>query len=495
VIAEVERLGPWGAELVGRARTRGVQLIVRAQTRSARRVVVHDRRIEGTSSVSSSGFGLQLVDRMGRSLLASHDELGREGALDLVDRLLELSASAEELGLERGSWPSLAPLVERRIAGDPAAFDRIDLARVGRRLLELEREITGRAPGTTVQVGYGAELDAWRVFRSDDTDVLHVAPRCTLSARVTGRLGGARHAVSASVFSTDPGLLDAPATVSLFLRRVDTAARLAVELPDAPTFPPGSFPLVIDYGLAKGLAHEAFGHAAEADGFRSSILARDGRFRAGETVGADHVSIIDEPLEGDHAWQPFSANGVRRERAVLVDHGQLCDALSDPWSAAAAGVRLTGAERAESFRHAPQPRMSNIRIEVDAPLPAAGTFEDHGPLEVRDLLRDAGVLARHPRVVFLSGYAGGQVNTSSGDFVFQCKSIYALDDRGATLHKPAIFSGSMFGALGSIREAFGPLQLDAIGTCGKWGQSVPSSGGSHFFLVLEPHERVRLGGR
>ncbi len=495
MIAELDRLGPWGAALVGRARARGVELIVRAQVRRGRRVVAHDGRIEGTSSASSSGCGIQLITDTGHSLLASHDDLGRDAALPLVDRLVELSRSAEHLGLERGAWPSLSPLVDRRVPHDPQAFERIDLAAVGCRLLELERQITERVPGTTAQVGYGAELDAWRVFRSDGTDVLHAAPRCTLTARLTGRRAGSRHAVSASVFSPDPRLFEVPSAIALFLRRAEIAARLSVELPDAPTHPPGSFPLVIDYGLAKGLAHEAFGHAAEADGFRSSILARDGRFRVGETVGADHVSIVDEPVEDDHAWQPFSANGVPRERAVLVDHGRLCDALSDPWSASAAGVRLTAAERAESFRHAPQPRMSNIRIEVDRPLSAPGTFEDHGPLEVRALLDDAGVLRRHPRVAYLSGYAGGQVNTSTGDFVFQCKSIYALDDRGATLHRPAIFSGSMFGALGSIREAFGPLQLDAIGTCGKWGQSVPSSGGSHFFLVLEPHERVRLGGR
>ena len=143
----------------------------------------------------------------------------------------------------------------------------------------------------------------------------------------------------------------------------------------------------------------------------------------------------------------------------------------------------------------PLPRMTNIRVEVDDPLPAPGRFEDYGPDEVRDLLAGAGVLRRHPRVVFLSGYSGGQVNPATGDFVFNCKAIYALTPSGVTLHKPAIFSGSMFGALGAIREAFGPLLLDAIGTCGKWGQSVPSSGGSHYFLALDRDASVRLGGR
>jgi TldD protein len=138
--------------------------------------------------------------------------------------------------------------------------------------------------------------------------------------------------------------------------------------------------------------------------------------------------------------------------------------------------------------------MSNIRLEVDDPLPAPGPFEDHGPEEVRDLLHRAGVLDRHPRIAFLSGYSGGQVSPASGDFVFNCKAIYTLTRDGITLHRPAIFAGSMFGALRSVAEAFGPLRLDALGTCGKAGQSVPSSGGSHYFVVLDPHPSLRLGG-
>ncbi len=65
------------------------------------------------------------------------------------------------------------------------------------------------------------------------------------------------------------------------------------------------------------------------------------------------------------------------------------------------------------------------------------------------------------------------------------RSLASLEDR-----KPV----SAEQALNAIREAFGPLKLDALGYCGKWGQSVPSSGGSHYFLVLDPHPDVRLGG-
>jgi TldD protein len=494
MIEDLHGLTDLGAELCRRARERGVYLIWRAQSRSVRRALVRRGQTEDSGVSSVGGHGLQVFTEEGATALASRDDFRPEPAETLLDAVCEAAAAGAGLGLSPAAPPALEPLVDRRIPERLEAFGEVDLAAVSRRLTELEREIGDRVPGLALRTSYRADLDAWRIFRSDGTDVTFAMPRCNLVMQATSGGDGPRHSVSAAIHGPGPDIPFDEERVGRFLARAETAARLARDLPDAPNHPAGSFPLVIDYALAKGLAHEAFGHASEADGFRSSILARDGKFRSGDQVGASHVSIVDEPVEHDHAWQPFSANGLRREPAVIVDHGRLADALSDPWSAAPAGVRITGAARAESFRNAPQPRMTNIRIEVDDPLPAPGRFEDYGPEEVRDLLAGAGVFERHPEVVFLSGYSGGQVNTASGDFVFNCKAIYRLGRDGIKLYKPAIFSGSMFGALKSIREAFGPLMLDALGYCGKWGQSVPSSGGSHYFLVLDPDPTVRLGG-
>lgn len=494
LVAELETLTGLSEEMTRRARLRGAFLVWRSQARRVSSVVLKSGRIEDVATSTGSGHGVHAMTEDGRTALGSRDDFLPEPALALLDRTIAAASKSASLGVAP-SFPSpLVPVQARMVPDGLDAFDRIDLAAASRRLQDLERELAGRVPGVKLSLSYQTDLDAWRVVRSDGTDVVFAMPRCVLHVAASSS-GDARHTVSASVASPNPALLDDPATIARFLKRAEAAARLAAVLPDAPSHPAGSFPLVIDYALAKGLAHEAFGHASEADGFRSSILARNGRFRAGDTVGASHVSIIDEPRSGDHAWQPYSASGGKRERATIVDHGVLTDALTDPWSLAETGCRLTNADRAESFRAAPLPRMSNIRIEVDAPLPAPGPFEDYGPTDVRGLLAGAGVFSRHPRVVFLSGYSGGQVNPATGDFVFNCKAIYVLSPSGVALHKPAIFSGSMFGALGAIREAFGPLVLDAIGTCGKWGQNVPSSGGSHYFVALDPDDGVRLGGR
>ncbi len=494
LIADLDRLTGLAEELSRSARARGVDLIWRAQARRLASVVLRSGRVEDAATSTVSGHGIQVVTEEGRTALGSRDDFGDAPAIELLGRTIDAAAGAESLGVAKGVATPLTPTRARAVPDGVGAFDAVDLAAAGRRLVDLARTIESSVPGIKASLSYQTDLDAWRIVRSDGTDVLFAMPRCVLRMSASSA-GDARHTVGASIAAPKPSLIDDARVLETFLKRATTAARLASALPEAQAHPAGSFPLVIDYALAKGLAHEAFGHAAEADGFRSSILAKDGRFRAGDPVGASHVSIIDEPQRGDHAWQPYSATGEARERATIVDHGRLADALTDPWSQLHAGTRLTNADRAESFRSAPLPRMSNIRIEVDAPLPAPGAFEDYGPDEVRDLLAGAGVLDRHPRVVFLSGYSGGQVNPAIGEFVFNCKCIYVLSRDGVALHKPAIFSGSMFGALHAIREAFGPLLLDAIGTCGKWGQSVPSSGGSHYFVVLDPEPSVRLGGR
>jgi len=483
-----------GSAMVRHARADGVMLVWRAQVRSVRRVLVREGRPEDTSFSSSSGHGIQIFTSEGRTALASRDDFEPEPALALLRRVTATAKGPNSLGLRSAHVPELTPQVARAVPESVAAFENIDLAEVAQRLVELEQEIVRQVPGVNLRIAFQADLDAWRIFRSDGTDVLFAMPRCSLRLGATSRGASTPHTVRAAVPGPDPGLPWDDGKVNRFLCRGLRAARLARDLVAAPPHPAGSFPLVIDYALAKGLAHEAFGHASETDQYRSSVLARNGKFRKGDLVGAPHASIVDEAVTGDHAWQPFSSNGVRRERTMIVDHGRLVNGLSDPWSAGPGGVALSGAARAESFKNAPLPRMSNIRIEVDDPLAAPGQFEEYGPEEVRDLLTSAGVLKRHREVVFLSGYSGGQVNTARGDFVFHCKAIYRLSSDGIHLHKPAIFSGSMFGALGAIREAFGPLLLDALGTCGKWGQSVPSSGGSHFFLVLEPDPTVRLGG-
>jgi TldD protein len=168
--------------------------------------------------------------------------------------------------------------------------------------------------------------------------------------------------------------------------------------------------------------------------------------------------------------------------------------LGDLFSAGKAGVPISGAERIESYRNLPLPRMTNIRITVKEPASLDTRFELVTPEELREALLKNGFLKEGEPALYLAGYKGGQVNPKDGDFVFNCVAIYDLSDPKLTLYQPAIFSGKVLAALHSILGGLGPVHLDAMGHCGKGGQSVPSSGGAHSFVVIDRNDNVTIGG-
>ena len=100
--------------------------------------------------------------------------------------------------------------------------------------------------------------------------------------------------------------------------------------------------------------------------------------------------------------------------------------------------------------------MSNIRIELAEAAPLPRPFEQMEPEDVRDMAGAAGLFERFPKIVFLSGYTGAQVNPVLGDFVFNCQALYELTPRAVTLYRPAIFRGSLLAALGSHRARVRP---------------------------------------
>jgi TldD protein len=486
---------PLFAELTRRAGAAGLYLIARGQSRRRLRVLVANGRTEEASSSLVAGLGLHVFTDEGYCAFGSIDGLAPEAAAPLLERTGRAAVSSRRLGASPTlAFVAAAPARLRHPAAGRVPIDAVSLADAERTALELNRALRDRSPNLAVRTSLSFDRDEWLVVRSDGTEASWVITRFVASHGITVTRNGASFTCRASVSSPHfDALGEEPVR-----RRLDLRARRASEraaaLPTATRFPScGAVPLLIDHALAKGLAHEAFGHAAEADQFRSSVLAREGRFRSGERVGREQVSVIDEPIRGDHADQPVSPNGEPRQRVEIVRSGVLFEALTDLFCAAETGLPSKGCDRAESYRSAPLPRMSNIRIELADPAPLPLPFDEMSAEDVRDLLGEAGILTRHPRVLYLSGYTGGQVNPVQGDFIFNCQALYELTAREATVHRPSAFRGSLLAALSSLTAGFGPLQLDAIGSCGKWGQTVPSSGGSHSLVFIEPNPSIGVG--
>lgn len=471
-------------------------LIVRAQSRREWGMRLSNGRFERVSTGRDNGLGVQAFTKEGASGFATSDILAKETGLNLVKKAIQLARRNETIGtkLNRQIWE--APQVHAEEA-NPAqkVFGETSLAELEEMVMTLHTSLRESYPEGVWQTSYSQVEETWCIGRSDGTLVSFVIPRAVVMHQGTIRNQGKAQSTLVHRSGVDAAVLFAELEDRILERRAMDRAEFARAVCSAPQLPSGHYPLIIDYGLAKGLAHEAFGHAVESDHMTESVLGEAGILRKGLRVARSGVNIIDGPLLGDWAYQPYSSNGLLRETVTIVRNGVLEAGLGDVFSAQEAGMTITGAGRAESYSHIPLPRMSNIRLLVERMLPL--TPAEHLMDEVRavrETLLQHGELREGERNLLLLGYRGGQVSPKTGDFVFQCEGIIDVSNPDLPIYQPSIFSGKILSALEAIRGGLGEGCYDAIGTCGKGGQSVPSSGGSHRYLLLDADQQVSLGG-
>lgn len=233
----------------------------------------------------------------------------------------------------------------------------------------------------------------------------------------------------------------------------ETAAGRAVTMLEAPEAPSGRMTVVLASEAGGTMVHEAVGHGLEADLSGDGMSVYSGKL--GEKVASSLVTVVDDPtLPGRRGSYNIDDEGVTASRTVLVEDGVLKAYMNDLVSSRRDGTAPTGNGRRQSFRHWPIPRMSNTII-----LPG----KDDPDGIIRSV--DHGLLVRK--------MGGGQVNTVTGDFVFEVSEGYILENgqvagpvRGATL------AGNGPEVLKSVDMVGTDLGF-GLGTCGKDGQGVP----------------------
>jgi TldD protein len=469
------------------ARARGLTLILRIQDFLERRLVVIDGGVERLRTSRVTGIGVHALTPDGSIGFASVDEVTPEAARMVMLRAGEMAEAARVIGTERTLAPfGLESAGRVRLAAPRTGSREIAAERLARQLVEAQEALTGfdLGPPRTVRTTLAAVDEAWRVVRSDGTDVSFATPRASLRHDLSVRLDGTVARAGATVSGVHSAAILTDQAVGRLTKRAVRAtgdARLAAH---APAMASGAYRLVIRHALAKGLAHEAIGHLCESD-VDGSVLLRGGRLRRGERLARETVSVVDGPLTDEYVQQPWSANGILRQTVSLVKDGVLRAGLGDLFSAQLASMPITGACRVSGFRDRPTPRMTNIRIEVADAAPLGVDPDDLTPDDVMAALDRAGLLDRRVPTIYLSGYRGGMAQPRRGDFVFGTDAAFDLTEGGAP-RAPASFSGLAERALASIVAGIGPLCTDAIGACNKDGSSVSSSGGSHALLVLDP---------
>ncbi|MEO1246920.1 MAG: metalloprotease TldD [Pseudomonadota bacterium] len=233
------------------------------------------------------------------------------------------------------------------------------------------------------------------------------------------------------------------------------AVRQALVQLDAIPAPAGSMPVVLGPGWPGVLLHEAVGHGLEGDFNRKGTSAFSGRI--GESVASELCTIVDDgTLPNRRGSLSVDDEGVPGQYNVLVEGGVLKSYLQDKLNARLMGVEPTGNGRRESFAHIPMPRMTNTYM-------LAGP---HDPEEI---------VASVDKGLYAPNFGGGQVDITSGKFVFSASEAYLIENGKITAPvKGAMLIGDGPEALTKISMVGNDLELDSgVGTCGKEGQSVP----------------------
>jgi TldD protein len=224
---------------------------------------------------------------------------------------------------------------------------------------------------------------------------------------------------------------------------------------DAVPCPAGTMDVVLGPGWPGILLHEAVGHGLEGDFNRKKTSAFAGRI--GERVAAPGVTVVDDgTLPGRRGSLNVDDEGTPTRRTVLIEDGILRGYLQDRLNARLMGMEPTGNGRRESYAHLPLPRMTN-------------TFMLAGRDDPEEILRSV------PRGVYAVNFGGGQVDITSGKFVFSASEAWRIED-GRLTHpvKGATLIGNGPDVLTRVSRIGHDLALDrGVGTCGKDGQSVP----------------------
>ena len=239
------------------------------------------------------------------------------------------------------------------------------------------------------------------------------------------------------------------------LELANEAVRQAIVQMEAQAAPAGAMPVVLGCGWPGILLHEAVGHGLEGDFNRKGTSAFSGR--VGESVSSSLCTIVDDgTLPNRRGSLSIDDEGTPGQYNVLVEDGVLRGYMQDKLNARLMGVQPTGNGRRESFAHIPMPRMTNTYM-----LPGP-----HDPEEI---------IASVERGLYAPNFGGGQVDITSGKFVFSASEAYLIEKGKVTTPvKGAMLIGDGPEALQKISMVGSDLQLDrGVGTCGKDGQSVP----------------------
>ena len=395
------------------------------------------------------GVGVRAVSGE-KTAFAYSDDISEASLLDaartvrsisVADKVGRARVASKKIANSRSLYPHIDPI---------ASMDSTDKVRLLERAEQCARAKDPRV--VQVMAGLASEYDVVLVARADGLMAADVRPLVRLSITVIAEQNGRREVGSAGgggrfglAYFTDE-------QIGQYVHEAVNAALVNLESRPAPA---GEMTVVLGPGWPGVLLHEAVGHGLEGDFNRKGSSAFSGRI--GQRVAAKGVTVLDDGTLADRRGSlNVDDEGHATQRNVLIEDGILKGYIQDAMNARLMGVKPTGNGRRESYAHIPMPRMTNTYM----------LGADKDPQEI---------VASIKKGLYATNFGGGQVDITSGKFVFSASEAYWVENGKIQYPvKGATIVGSGPESLKKVTMIGNDMRLDSgVGTCGKEGQSVP----------------------
>ncbi|MEE8198044.1 MAG: metalloprotease TldD [Acidiferrobacterales bacterium] len=411
--------------------------------------VLEEGKVKTGSHSIEQGVGVRAVSQE-KTGFAYSDEIGLPPLLDAASAARAIAQQGQNAKVPV-AWQGAQGL-DLYAPADPLA-SLPDASKV--KLLEdVEAEARRQDPRVKqVMANLAAVHEVIMVVRSDGVLAADVRPLVRLNVvvivehngrREQGVAGGGGRCSYQYFYDKDAALG--------YAREAVRQALVNLEATDAPA---GTMPVVLGPGWPGILLHEAIGHGLEGDFNRKGTSAFAGRI--GEQVASRQCTVVDDGTLRDRRGSlNVDDEGTPTQNTVLIENGVLKQYMQDTLNARLTGLAPTGNGRRESYAHVPMPRMTNTYM-------LAG---DYDPQEI---------IASVDKGIYAANFGGGQVDITSGKFVFSASEAYLIEKGKITRPiKGATLIGNGPDVLTRVSMVGNDLQLDpGVGTCGKEGQSVP----------------------
>ena len=412
------------------------------------------------------GVGVRAVSGE-KTAFAYSDDISEASLLDAARTVRSISTAAQagksrvapkKVAAGRSLYPGVDPIASLDSTAKVALLEK------------LEQRARAKDPRVAqVMAGLASEYDVVLVARADGTLAADVRPLVRLSVTVIAEQNGRREMGSAGGGGRFGLAYFDDEQMGKYVDEAVNAALVNLESRPAPA---GEMTVVLGSGWPGILLHEAIGHGLEGDFNRKGSSAFSGRI--GQRVAAKGVTVLDDGTIADRRGSlNVDDEGHASQRNVLIEDGILKGYIQDSLNARLMGVAPTGNGRRESYAHIPMPRMTN-------------TYMLGGDKDLQE------IIASIKKGLYASNFGGGQVDITSGKFVFSASEAYWVENGKIQYPvKGATIIGSGPESLKKVTMIGNDMRLDSgVGTCGKEGQSVPVGVGQPTLRI----EGLTVGG-